>query len=57
MSNNNDNNLTVYMLKDIDKTVWRMFKAKCLIAGFNTAGDGLKKLIVMFVGDEIDVKE
>ena len=57
MSNNNDNDLTVYTLKDIDKTVWRMFKAKCLMAGFNTAGDGLKKLIAMFVRDKINVKK
>ena len=51
-----DNKTTSYLIRGIDKTVWRQFRAKCIMAGFNTANECLNKLIHMHVKDEIDVK-
>ena len=55
--NKNDDNLTSYQIKDINKTVWRMFRAKSLMAGFNSANECLIKLIKMVVKDKISVKK
>jgi hypothetical protein len=50
------NNKITYQIKDIDKAVWRHFRAKCIMAGFNSANECLNKLIIMYVKDKINVK-
>jgi hypothetical protein len=50
------NDKTTYQIRDIDKAVWRQFRARCIMAGFNSANECLNKLINMYVKDEISVK-
>ena len=51
-----DNKTTSYLIRGIDKTVWRQFRARCIMAGFNSANECLNKLINMYVRDKINVK-
>ena len=50
-------NMITYQIKDIDKSIWRTFRAKCIMAGFNSANECLTKLIKMYVRDKISVKK
>ena len=36
---------TTYIIKDIDKDVWRKFKGKSILNGYNSAADCLRQLI------------
>ena len=45
---------TMYQIKNIDKTLWRSFKAKCIMSGFGSINECLLKLITMYAKDEID---
>ena len=51
------NNTITYQIKDVDKVVWRTFRAKCIMAGFNSANECLIELIGMYVKDKVDVKK
>ena len=53
MSNDN----TMYQVREIDRTIWRTFRAKCIMNGFNSANECLLKLIAMYAKDKIDVKK
>ena len=36
---------TTYIIKDIDKTTWMKFRAKCLTDGYSSAAELLRELI------------
>ena len=36
---------TTYIIKDIDKTTWMKFRAKCLTDGYGSAAELLRELI------------
>jgi hypothetical protein len=48
------NETTVTQIKNIDKVVWRMFRAKSLMSGFNSTSECLLRLISMYAKDEIN---
>ena len=39
------NKTTNYLLTNINKDLWRKFKGKALLSGFNTAGECLRSYI------------
>ena len=38
-------NKTTYLIKDIERDVWKKFRAKCLVNQYNSAGECLRQLI------------
>ena len=44
----------MYQIKNIDKTLWRSFRAKCIMSGFDSINECLATLITMYAKDEID---
>ena len=36
---------TTYIIKDIDKKTWKRFRAKALLAGYNSAAELLRMMI------------
>jgi len=36
---------TTYLLKNIDREIWKKFRAKCLVNQYNSAGECLRQLI------------
>ena len=43
---------TTYIIKNLDRTIWKKFRAKCLINGYNSAAELLRKLIKDYVGND-----
>jgi len=39
------NNKTSYVIKDIERETWMKFRAKCLLNGYDSAGECLIQLI------------
>lgn len=48
---------TVTQVKNIDKMVWRCFRAKSIMNGFDSANECLNELIKLFAKDKINVKK
>ena len=42
------NDTTTYVLKDIDKVTWRKFRAKALLAGYDSVAELLRDLIDIY---------
>jgi|TARA_R110002074_G_scaffold120750_2_gene254659 hypothetical protein len=36
---------TTYLIKDIDREKWKTFRGRCLIHGYNSAGECLRDFI------------
>ena len=45
---------TVTQVKNIDKMVWRCFRAKSIMNGFDSSNECLNRLIELFAKDEIN---
>ena len=45
---------TMYQIKNIDKTLWRTFRAKCIMSVFDSANECLLNLITMYTRDKIN---
>tara|TARA_R100001480_G_scaffold141385_1_gene138700 strand:- start:334 stop:483 length:150 start_codon:yes stop_codon:yes gene_type:complete len=48
------NNKTTYIIKDIDRNIWRKFRAKCLTNGYGSAAAVLKELIKKYSKGSIE---
>ena len=48
------NETTVTQIKNIDKVTWRMFRAKSLMSGFDSANECLLELIYLYAKDKIN---
>ena len=48
------NEKTMCQVKNIDKVVWRKFRAKSIMSGFDSANECLLKLIGMYARDKIN---
>ena len=48
------NDKTTYIIKDIDKSTWMKFRAKCLTNGYNSAAVVLRDLIQKYSKGEIE---
>ena len=49
------NETTMTQVKNIDKILWRQFRAKSIMSGFDSANECLLKLIGMYARDKINV--
>ena len=49
------NETTVTQIKNIDKIIWRSFRAKSIMNGFDSTNEGLNELIKLFAKDKINV--
>tara|TARA_Y100001963_G_scaffold130971_1_gene187779 strand:+ start:276 stop:440 length:165 start_codon:yes stop_codon:yes gene_type:complete len=49
------NETTVTQIKNIDKIIWRSFRAKSIMNGFDSTNECLNELIKLFAKDEINV--
>ena len=49
------NETTVTQIKNIDKIIWRSFRAKSIMNGFNSTNECLNELIKLFAKDKINV--
>jgi hypothetical protein len=49
------NETTVTQVKNIDKLIWRSFRAKSIMNGFDSTNECLNELIVLFAKDKINV--
>ena len=45
---------TVTQIKNIDKLVWRKFRAKSIMSGFDSTSECLNELIRLFSRDKIN---
>ena len=45
-----------YLLNNIDKEVWRKFKATALLRGFDSAGGCLRAFIEQYTRGDVSVK-
>ena len=48
------NEKTCCQVKNIDKFLWRKFRAKSIMSGFNSANECLLELISMYAKDKIN---
>ena len=48
------NETTMTQVKNIDKILWRQFRAKSIMSGFDSANECLLKLIGMYARDKIN---
>ena len=48
------NETTMTQVKNIDKTIWRMFRAKSIMNGYNSTNECLLRLIGLYAEDRID---
>ena len=48
------NETTMTQIKNIDKVVWRKFRAKSIMSGFDSANECLLTLIGMYAKDKIN---
>ena len=44
---------TSYLVKDIDKDIWKKFRGTCLLNGFDNANECLNKLIIRYASGDI----
>jgi hypothetical protein len=49
------NETTVTQVKNIDKIIWRSFRAKSIMNGFDSTNECLNELIKLFAKDKINV--
>lgn len=49
------NETTVTQIKNIDKIIWRSFRAKSIMNGFDSTNECLNELIKLFAKDKINV--
>ena len=48
------NETTVTQVKNIDKLIWRKFRAKSIMNGFDSSNECLNELIELFARDKIN---
>ena len=48
------NETTVTQIKNIDKLIWRKFRAKSIMNGFDSANECMNQLIRLFARDKIN---
>ena len=48
------NETTVTQVKNINRLIWRKFRAKSIMNGFDSSNECLNKLIELFAKDEIN---
>ena len=48
------NETTVTQIKNIHKNLWRMFRAKSIMSGFDSANECLLELISMYAKDKVN---
>ena len=48
------NETTVTQIKNIDKIIWRSFRAKSIMNGFDSTNECLNELIKLFAKDKIN---
>ena len=51
------NETTVTQVKNINSLIWRKFRAKSIMNGFDSANECLNELIKLFAKDKINVKK
>ena len=53
---NNMKDTTSYVVKDIDKDIWKKFRGTCLLNGFDNANECLIRLINKYASGKISEK-